>query len=148
MVRPARTLHTLASLLLLIGLAAPASAQETQDSTRLPESLLTARAAMSAALTKLDHAAAAALFTEDGTVEFGAEAVTGRPAVERWFADALSGVSSLRFSPATFVITEDQVTERANYVVAVPDGEQGGMSKTIWTRQKDGSWKVTQLIVS
>jgi ketosteroid isomerase-like protein len=148
MVRPARTLHAVASLLLLLGLAAPAAAQQTQDTTRLPESLRTARASMSAALTKLDPAAAAALFTDDGAVEFAGEALTGRAAVQRWFADALSGVTSLNFSPATFEITADQVTERANYVVGVPEGEQGGMSKTIWTRQADGSWKVTRLIVS
>jgi hypothetical protein len=148
MIRPARTLYAVASLLLLVGLAAPAAAQEAQDSTGLPESLQTARASLSAALGKLDHAAAAAHFSDDGTVEFGTEVVKGRSAVEGWFAEALSGVSSLRFSPATFVITADQVTERANYVVAGIEGDQGGSSETIWTRQDDGSWKVTRLIVS
>lgn len=148
MIRPARTLHAVASLLLLVGLAAPAAAQETQDSTSLPESLGAARASLTTALGKLDHAAAAAHFTDDGTVEFGADAVKGRAAVEGWFAEALSGVSALRFSPATFVITADQVTERANYVVEGMEGDQGGMAETIWTRQEDGSWKVTRLIVS
>jgi hypothetical protein len=47
-----------------------------------------------------------------------------------------------------FIIADDQVTERADYTVLTPEGEQGGTSETIWHKQPDGSWKVTRLIVT
>lgn len=74
--------------------------------------------------------------------------MTGRTAVAGWLADALAGVSALKFAVPTFIIADDQVTERADYTVLTPEGEQGGTSETIWHKQPDGSWKVTRLIVT
>jgi ketosteroid isomerase-like protein len=143
-----RTGPAIASLLLLMALAGPVAAQETQDTTQLPESLRTARASMSAALTKLDGNAAAALFTDDGAVDFGGQVITGKPAVAGWFGEAFNGVAALRFGTPVFVIADGRVTERSSYTVVVPDGEQGGSAETVWVRQEDGSWRVTRLIVS
>lgn len=144
-----RSLSAVASLLLVIVLAAPTAAQETTpDSTRLPESLNAARASMSGALGRLDNAGAAAHFTDDGSVDSRGQAVTGRAAIAAWFADALAGVTALRFGTATFIIADDQVTERAPYRLLTAEGEQAGNTQTIWKRQADGSWKVIRFIVS
>jgi hypothetical protein len=144
-----RLAPALAALLMLASLAMPAAAQQTtQDSTALPEALRTARTAMSTALDKLDSAATAALFTTDGAVDFQGQVVTGREPVAGFFAEAFAGVSAVRFGPPTFIIADGQVTERASYVVAIPEGEQAGTSVTMWTRQEDGSWQVTRLTIT
>lgn len=147
MFRHIRTPFAFASILLLAALAAPAAAQVTQDTTNLPESMRTARATMSAAFSALDGTAAAAVFAEDGAVDFQGQLITGQQAVGGWFAEVFSGMSALRSGSSTFVIAENEITERGSYVAVMPDGEQAGSSETIWRRQEDGSWKVARLVV-
>jgi ketosteroid isomerase-like protein len=142
-----RTVLTFSSLVLLMGFARPAAAQETQDTTQLPESLRTERATLSAAYSALDAVAVAGHFTDDGMVDFQGQSIAGRQAVGGWFAEMFGGMQAVRSGPSTFAIGEDEITERATYVVSMPDGDQSGSSETIWRRQEDGSWKVARLIV-
>lgn len=144
---PTRTVLGLASALLLIGVARPVAAQETQDTTQLPETLRSVRASYSATFSKLDGAGAAAHFADDGEVDFQGQTIVGKQAVGGWFAEVFSTLSSLRPGTASFLIGDDQVTERASYVVVTTEGEQTGATETIWKRQEDGSWKVARLIV-
>jgi ketosteroid isomerase-like protein len=137
----------LASALLLIGLARPVAAQETQDTTRLPESLRSARTSYADTFSKLDGAAAAAHFADDGEVDFQGQTIAGQQAVGGWFAEVFSGLSGLRSGASTFLIADDQVTDRASYVVVTTDGEQTGATETIWKRQEDGSWKIARMTV-
>jgi len=137
----------LAAVLLLMGLARPAAAQETQDTTRLPESLRSVRTSFSVTFSRLDGAAAAAHFADDGAVDFQGQTIAGKQAVGGWFAEVFSTLSALRPGTSSFLIADDEVMERASYVVVTPDGEQTGATETVWKRQEDGSWKVARLIV-
>ena len=141
------TVPRLAAVLLLMGLARPAAAQETQDTTRLPESLRSVRTSFSATFSKLDGAAAAAHFADDGAVDFQGQLIAGRQAVGGWFAEMFSGLSSVRTGTSTFLIADEEVMEHSSYIVVTPDGEQTGATETVWKRQEDGSWKVARLIV-
>lgn len=145
--RITRTALGLACLLLFMGFAAPVAAQETQDTTRLPEALRSVRSSFSATFSKLDGAAAAAHFADDGAVDFQGQTIAGRQAVGGWFAEMFRGLSAVRPGTATFLIADEEVMERASYVVVTPDGEQAGATETVWKRQEDGSWKVARLIV-
>jgi ketosteroid isomerase-like protein len=139
------------ALTFLALLAAPGamSAQETQDTMRLPAALRTARAGLTGAYTALNASAASQFYADSATVNFQGQVFTGRSAIEAWLVDALQGLSAIRFAAPTFVVSENEVSERGGYTVALPDGtEQPGSAETVWRRQSDGSWKVMRLTVS
>jgi ketosteroid isomerase-like protein len=137
----------------LIGalLLAPAAlaAQETQDTTRVPAGLRTARAAFQAAYRGLDPMAAADLFTDSAVVDFQGQIFSGKVAiVESFLPTSIQGLSSVRFGPSSYRIAEGEIVENGSYFV-VPEGasEQAGGYRTTWRRQADGSWKVARLEV-
>lgn len=134
-------------LLLLLALAAPAAAQETQDTMSLPEALRTSRAELGAAFAKLDAAAAAAVFTTDGAIEFQGQTVAGRQGVNGWFAEVFVGMSGVKSGSSAFVVADGTVTERASYVATGVDGDVTGTTETVWKKQADGSWKVARMII-
>lgn len=144
--RPIRAAFGFIPLLALV-LAAPASAQETQDTTVLPEALRAARGELNAAFAKLDPTAAAAVFAADGAIDFQGQTIAGRQGVGGWFGEVFTGMSGLRSGTATFVVTDDSVTERSSYVVVLPEGEQGGNTETTWKKQEDGSWKIARMVI-
>jgi len=144
--RTKSAIPAVAALFLAIS-AAAASAQETRDTMRLPAELRAQRAAMNSALTKLDGVSAAALFADDGAVDFGGTVYTGREAVTGWFVEVLGGLASLRFDNASFVIGDNEVTERASYTAMTPEGEAPGTSETVWRKQENGEWRVAKLVV-
>lgn len=134
-------------LLMVAALGSPLAAQETQDTMALPEALRSARASLSDAFTRLDAAAAAALFTETGSVEMQGETLSGRQSIAGWFGDVFSTIDSLRNSTSGFMVAETEVVERGGYTVQGMEGGQSGRVETIWRLQEDGSWKVARLVV-
>jgi ketosteroid isomerase-like protein len=137
------------ALFLLFAVPLMAAAQETQDTTALPESLQSARAALGEAWSKLDGAAVSAHFADNAVVEFDGQVLSGRPAVTGWLHQLLASLTALRPGGATtLMVGTDQVTERGGYdVITTSGGQQSGRSETVWKRQEDGSWKVARLIV-
>jgi ketosteroid isomerase-like protein len=146
-IRPRAVMQTLMVALLLAPVAA--GAQETQDTTRLPAGLRTARAAFQGAYQGLDPAAAGDTFTDSAVVDFQGQLYTGKVAiVETFLPTSIQGLSSVRFGASTFTVSQDQVVENGTYFV-VPEGapEQAGAFRTTWRRQADGSWKISRLEV-
>jgi ketosteroid isomerase-like protein len=137
------------TLLLLLAVPATTAAQETQDTTALPESLLPARASLGAAWSKLDGAAVAAHFADNAIIEFEGQVMSGRPAVTGWLEQAVASLTSLQTGgTATFIIGTDDIRERGAYDFVTTSGEQrSGRSETLWKRQDDGTWKVARLTV-
>jgi ketosteroid isomerase-like protein len=137
-----------ALVLSLIAIPTAASAQETQDTTKLAAPLRTARAELTAAYVGLNPQAAARFFSDSAVVDFQGQVITGKPGVTEWLVGSLQGLSSLRFGSASFTVSETQVVERASYTVTTTDGtEQAGSSEATWRKQADGSWKVVRLVV-
>jgi hypothetical protein len=137
-----------ATLFCLLVLPAAVAAQETQDTTKLPGEMRSARARLNSAFTSADAAAAAPFFTDSASVEFRGEYYNGHAAVTGWLQQALQGISSLRFSPATFVVAASEITERFSYTVGTPEGDQTGQSETVWRKQTNGSWKVVRMRIT
>lgn len=136
------------AMVALLVVAAPASAQETQDTAALPQALRTARTGLEAAYAKLDGAAASSHFAPTGAIDFGGQVISGRDAIRGWFGEMFANMSGLRAGAPKFVLGESEVSEKSTYVVALPDGsEQSGTSETVWRLQEDGTWKVVRLIV-
>jgi ketosteroid isomerase-like protein len=137
-----------AALVLVVSPAAVA-AQETQDTTRLPTQLRSARGAFQSAYLALDPSAAGSLFTDSAVVDFQGQIFSGRVAiVETFLPQSTQGLAALRFGTSSFTISEGQIVENGNYFV-VPEGgsEQAGSYRTTWRRQQDGGWKVARLEV-
>jgi len=135
----------------LIGglLAAPAAAgaQETQDTTRLPAGMRTARAAFQAAYVGLDPGSAAELFADSAVVDFQGQIFSGKSSIATSFLpSSVQGLSSVRFGTSSYRITDAEIVENGTYFV-VPDGApaQSGAYRTTWRRMADGSWKVARL---
>ncbi|HEX2168539.1 MAG TPA: hypothetical protein VHG09_14990 [Longimicrobiales bacterium] len=144
--RYARSIRSLA-LLVFLGLSSPLAAQETQDTTALPEALRSARASFSAAFTGLDAAAAAANFTENGAVDLQGEIIAGRTSVRDWLSSVFATMDAITVGASGFVIGEDEVRERGDYLIRGAEGDQSGQVETVWRLLEDGSWKVARLIV-
>ena len=138
-------LATLCGLLLL---PAALAAQETQDTMRVPAELRTARATLNKAFTSADPSGAATFFTDSSSVEFRGEVYNGHAAVTGWLQQALAGISSLRFSAPTFVVSAAEITERLTYTVGTPEGDQTGQSESVWRKQRDGKWKVVRMRIT
>jgi hypothetical protein len=138
-------LATLCGLLLL---PAALAAQETQDTMRVPAELRTARVALNKAFTSADPTAAAPFFADSSSVDFRGEVYNGHAAVTGWLQQALQGISSLRFSAPTFVVSPTEITERLSYTVGTPEGDQTGQSEAVWRKQRNGSWKVVRMRVT
>ena len=137
--------------LFFLGLAAlplTTQAQETQDTTKLAPELRTVRADWSNGVLNRDAGAAGAAFADSVVVQFQGEVFNGKSAAVAWLIDALAGVTSIRFSPSTFVIASGEVVERTSYVVVMADGEAPGVTESTWRKMPDGSWKIVRFIVS
>ena len=146
-----RSLNRLAPLcfLLLLALPGAAPAQETQDTTKLPTALRSARNGLYTALVAMDAAKSSPFFADTAVVLFGGETFRGRTDIHTWLAGQFQVLKGVRFTGSTFNIADTQVTERAGYTVATPDaGEQSGTNEMIWSKQSDGSWKVVRLTIS
>lgn len=149
--RTAARLRGAAGAMLALALLAPAaaSAQETQDTTRLPAAVRTARATFQAAYRGLDPVAAAGTFADSAVVDFQGQLFSGRVAiVESFLPTSVQGLASIRFGPSSFTITDREVVENGSYFI-VPEGgpEQGGSFRTTWRRMGDGAWKIVKLDV-
>ena len=144
-----RTALRLSALMFLVTLAVPAaaSAQETQDTTKLVPALRAARNAMSAAYAKLAGADVATHYANDIVVQFGPDEFRGKEQATAWITQQLGALSGLKVDSPTFTITADQVTERAGYTVNLPDGStSSGTVETVWKREGN-TWKVSRMTV-
>lgn len=126
-----------------------AGAQETQDTTQLPAGLRTMRATFQTAYQRLDPGSGADAFADSAVVDFQGQIFSGKVAiVESFLPSSIDGLSSVRFGPSSYRITQGEVIENGSYFV-VPQGapEQAGAYRTTWRQQADGSWKIARLEV-
>jgi ketosteroid isomerase-like protein len=140
-------------LLLPLLLAAPATAaaQATQDSTKVPAALRTARAAFMSAIAGFDANAAGAAFADSAVVNMQGEVIAGKPAIAQgWLPQMFQTLASIRFGASSYEIADDQIVETGTHYVVPSEGggEQAGTHYTTWRRMRDGSWKVVRLEVS
>jgi ketosteroid isomerase-like protein len=151
---PAHTPVTRRLLFLLFTLivAAPANAaaQATQDSTKVPAPLRTARASFLTAISGFDANGAGAHFADSAVVNMQGEVIAGKPAISQgWLPGMFQTLASIRFGGSSYTIAADEVMETGTHYVVPSEGggEQPGTHYATWRRMADGSWKIVRLEV-
>lgn len=152
---PARTPGTRRVLFLLLTLlmAAPSAgaAQATQDTTKLPAAMRSARATFLTAISGFDTNGASAVFADSAVVDMMGEVISGKPAIAQgWLPQMFQTVASVRFGGSSYVIGATEIVETGTHYVVPSEGggEQPGTHITRWRRMPDGMWKIMRLEVA
>jgi len=112
--------------------------------------------ALDRALVDQDHAAAAALFTEDAVLgESGMDDVVGRDAIREFLAagDRIRRVTHHELIRDDLLVAGDVAVETARFDEAKeypdrPPVRERGRVVLFWRRETDGEWRIFRLVVS
>lgn len=132
----------------------PPESTPAADGTTVPAQLRTAHSGYLAAWNGEDPAAVGSFLTDDVHGVIGADTHHGRAQlVSAWVQPNLPTLSNLTAMPESFTVSGNQITERGRYrFQASPPGGSpmmvGGTYTHVWTRQPDGSWRISAMTVS
>ena len=122
------------------------------DAVVVPAELRAAHAAYLAAWNGDDPAAVGAFYTDDTHGMIGDSMYHGRARlVSAWVTPNLPTLTELTAMPAAFATRGNAITETGRYtfrpVGAGAPPLLGGTYTNVWTRQSDGSWRITSTTV-
>lgn len=138
------------ALALLLAAPAAASAQATQDTTKVPAAMRTARASFLTAISGFDAAGAGRAFADSAVVNMQGELISGKPAIAQgWLPQMFQTLASIRFGASSYTIDDGEILETGTHYVVPSEGggEQPGTHYATWRRMPDGSWKIVRLEV-